>query len=140
MEHANLKGVKYNACQKCQTPKDKLGSLILPPDLESHQRKSEVFQQNYWEFQNAKTASHCHAIKIMKDRFESLSARPVQCLFWECPQVEAYDLHQPDIPPNIYLEMFDHLPTWIEGFLQCHGKPVVFDEMWAGFRPYPNVY
>jgi len=45
MEHANLMGVKYNAGPKCQTPKDKLGSLILPPDLESHQRKSAVFQQ-----------------------------------------------------------------------------------------------
>jgi len=36
MEHANLMDVKYNGCPKCQTPKDELGSLILPPDLESH--------------------------------------------------------------------------------------------------------
>jgi hypothetical protein len=36
MEHANLMRIKYNTCPKCQTPKDKLGSLILPLDLESH--------------------------------------------------------------------------------------------------------
>ena len=30
--------------------------------------------------------------------------------------------------------------TWIEGFLQCHGKAAVFDEIWAGIPPYLNVY
>jgi len=57
MEHANLMGMKYNACPKCQTPKDELGSLILPPDLESHWQNSAVFQQKYREYQNGKTAS-----------------------------------------------------------------------------------
>jgi hypothetical protein len=32
MEHANLMGIEYNACPMYQTPKDELGSLILPPD------------------------------------------------------------------------------------------------------------
>jgi hypothetical protein len=35
MEHANLMAVKYNACPKCQTAKDELRSLILPPDGKS---------------------------------------------------------------------------------------------------------
>jgi len=82
MEHANLMGVKYNACPKCQIPKDELGSLILPPHLESHRRKSAVFQQNHLEYQNAKTASDRQAIKITEDWFESVSGRPVLCIFW----------------------------------------------------------
>jgi hypothetical protein len=36
--------------------------------------------------------------------------------------------------------MFDNLMTWIEGFLQRHGKAAVFDEIWAGIPPYPNFY
>jgi hypothetical protein len=137
MEHANLIGVKYNACHKCQTPKDKLGSHILPPDLESHWRKSAVFQQKYQEYKNAKTASYHQAIKITKDWFESVSVRPVQCIFWDLRHVKAYDLHRPDILHNIYIGIFDHLMTWIDGFLQRHGKAAVFDEIWAGIPPYP---
>jgi len=33
MGRANLMGVKYNACSKCRTPKNELGSLILPMAL-----------------------------------------------------------------------------------------------------------
>jgi len=36
MEHANLMGIKYNSCPRCETAKDELGSVILPPDLEYH--------------------------------------------------------------------------------------------------------
>ena len=36
--------------------------------------------------------------------------------------------------------MFDHLMTWIVGFLQCHGKATVFDEIWAGIPAYPDFY
>jgi len=140
MEHANLMGIKYNACPKCQTPKDKLGSHILPPDLESYRRKSAVFQEKFREYQNAKTATDRQAIKITEDWFEFISARPVLCIFWDLLHVEAYDLHRPDILHNIYIGMFDHLMTWIEGFLQRHGKAAVSDEIWAGIPPYPNIY
>jgi len=47
MGHANLMGVKYNACPQCQTLKDELGSLILPLDLECHPQMSAVLQQEY---------------------------------------------------------------------------------------------
>ena len=140
IEHANLMGVKDNAGPKCQTPKDKLGSRILPPDLESHRRKSAVFQQKYREYQNAKTASHHQAIKITEDWFESMGARPVPCIFWDLPYVEAYDHHWPDILHIIYITTFNHLMTWIEGYLQRHGKAAVFDEIWAGIPPYTNFY
>ena len=102
MEHANLVGVKLNACPKCQTPKDQLGSPILPLDLESHLRKSAVFQQKYRAYQNAKTASDRQAENITENWFESVSARPVACVFWYLPHVEAYDLHRPDVLHNIY--------------------------------------
>ena len=111
MEDANLMGVKYNACPMCQTPKDKLVSLILPPDLESHLRKSAVFQPKCWEYQNAKTASDHQPMKITEDWFESISSRPVLCIFWDLPHSETYDLHQPDMLYNIYIGMFDHLMT-----------------------------
>jgi len=77
MEDANLMGVKYNACPKCQTPKDKLGSLILPPDLEFHRRKSAVFQQNCREYHIAKTAWNNQAIMVTEDWFKSVSAKMV---------------------------------------------------------------
>jgi len=140
MEHANLVGVKLNACPKCQTPKDQLGSPILPLDLESHLRKSAVFQQKYRAYQNAKTASDRQAENITENWFESVSARPVACVFWYLPHVEAYDLHRPDVLHNIYSWMFDPLITWIEGFFQRHGKAAVFDNIWSGIPPYPNVY
>jgi len=140
MEHANLMPVKYNACPKCQTLKDELGSLIHPPDLESHGRKSGVFHQKYRQYQNSKTASDRQAKKMTVDRLESVSARPVPCMFWDLAHVEANDLHRPDILHNIYIRMLDHLMTWIEGFLHLHGKAAVFDEFWAGIPPYPNFY
>jgi hypothetical protein len=30
--------------------------------------------------------------------------------------------------------------NWIQGFLQRHGKAAVFDDIWAGIPPYPNLY
>jgi len=140
IEHANLMGVKYNTCPKCQTLNDELGSHILPPDLESHWRTSAVFEQKYQQYQNGKCACNRQVIKITEDWFESLSSRPVPCIVWDCPHVEAYDLHRPDILHNKYIGMFDHLMTWIEGFLQCHCKAAVFDQFWAGIPPYPNFY
>ncbi|KAF8542359.1 hypothetical protein BDD12DRAFT_729202 [Trichophaea hybrida] len=140
MEHANLMGVKYNSCPKCQVPNDKLGSLLLPPDLESHRRKSAVFQQKYREHQDAKRADDRQTLKTVEDWFDSTSARPVPCIFWDLPHVEAYDLHRPDILHNIYIGMFDHLMTWIEGFLQRHGKATVFDQIWSNIPPYPDFY
>jgi len=140
MEHANLRGVKYNACPKCETPKDELGSLILPQDLESHWWNWAVFAQKYRKYQIAKTASDCQAIKISEDCCESVSGRPVPCMLWDLPHVKGYNLHWPDILHNIYIGMFHHLMTWIEGFLQRHGKAAVFDEIWAAIPPYPNVY
>jgi len=140
LQHANLMGVKYNASHKCQTPKDELQSLILQPDLESHWRKSAVFQQKYWKYQNAKTARDCQAMKFSQHWLESVSARPIPSIFWDLPHVEANDLHRPDIFCNICIGMFHHLMSWIEGFLQRHGQAVVFDQIWAGNPPYPNFY
>jgi hypothetical protein len=97
-------GIKYNACPECQTQKDELGWLILQPDLESHRLKSAIFHQKYWEYQNTKTASDRQGIKmITEDWFEPIIARPVLCIFWVLPHVEAYDLHWPDILHNIYI-------------------------------------
>ncbi|KAF8534348.1 hypothetical protein BDD12DRAFT_706774, partial [Trichophaea hybrida] len=76
----------------------------------------------------------------VEDWFDSTSARPVPCIFWDLPHVEAYDLHRPDILHNIYIGMFDHLMTWIEGFLQRHGKATVFDQIWSNIPPYPDFY
>jgi hypothetical protein len=95
-----------------------LGWLILPPELESHLRTSAVFQQEYREYQYAKIASDHQAIRFTEDRFESVSARLVPCTCWGLPHVENYNLHRPNILHNIYIGMFDHLMTWIEGFLQ----------------------
>ena len=94
-------GVKYNACPKCQTPKDKLGSLSLPPDLESHQRKSAVFPQKYQDYLTAKSASDRLAISITKDWFDSVGASPVLSIVRDFPHVKAYDLHCHDILHNI---------------------------------------
>jgi hypothetical protein len=87
MEHANSTGVKFNACPKRQTPKDQLGLLILPPDLESHLQKSVAFQQNYRGYQNAKTACGHQAMKITEDWFRSIKVRPVPGIFWHLPHV-----------------------------------------------------
>jgi len=111
MKHANLMGIKYNACPMGQTPKEELGSLILPPDWESHRRKSVVFQQISREYQNAKSARERQAIKITNDWFDSFSARLGRCIFCDFAHVEAYDVHWPDILHIICTGMFDHLMT-----------------------------
>jgi hypothetical protein len=98
------------------------------------------FQQKYQENQNAKTANERQPIKIAEDWFKSVSARPVLCIFWDLLHVEAYNLHRTDNLYNISIGMFHHLMTWIEGFLQRHGKAVAFDEIWAGIPPYHNFY
>jgi len=140
MEHADLMSIQYNACPKCQTPKDELQSLIIPLDLEFHQQQSAVFQQKFWEYQNAKTANNCQAIKNTEDWFQSLSVRPVTCIFWDHPHVEANKPHQPDILNIIFIGLFDLLLTWMQGFLQRHGKAAVFGEIWAAIPPYPSLY
>jgi hypothetical protein len=101
---------------------------------------SAVFQLEYRKYQNAKTASDHQALKITEVWIESVSVRPVPCIFWDLPHVEAYDLHRPDILHNTYIGMFDHLMTWIEGFLQRPGKAAVFDEIWASIPPYYYFY
>lgn len=138
--HGNLIHVKCNACPNRQTPKDKLGLLILLLDMEFHWRKSAVFQQKYWYYMNAKTARDHQAIQITQDWFESVRMRLVACMFRDLPHVEAHDLHPPDIIHIISVRMFDHLMTWMYGFLQCHCRAPGFDEIWDGIPPYPNLY
>jgi len=75
-----------------------------------------------------KTAGN-HLAKITEDWFEPVSARPVPCIFWDLPHVEAYDLHRPDILHNIYIMIFDHLMTYIENILQRHGKAALFGQI-----------
>jgi len=80
MEHANHIGIKYNACPKCQTPKDELGSHILQSKLESPWRKPVVFQQKYRKYRNARTAGDREATTMTEDWFWSVSVRPAMCI------------------------------------------------------------
>jgi len=79
------------------------------------------------EYLKTKSASDRQTIMMTENWLQSLLARPVLCIFWNPLDVGAYNLHQPDILHNIFIRMFNHHMTWIEDFLQHHGKAMVFD-------------
>jgi hypothetical protein len=88
MEHANLMGIKYNACLKCQTAKDELESPILAPDFKSHCGRSAFFQQKYREYPNANTATEHQPITMTEDGSKSVSVWLVPCIPWDLLHVE----------------------------------------------------
>ena len=79
------------------------------------------------------TVGDRQAIKITEDCFKSVSGRPVLCIVWDLPRVKDYNFHRPDILHNIYMKPFNHLITWIVGFLQCQGKPRYLMRSWLAF-------
>jgi len=92
MQHGNSMGVEYNSCPQSQSPKEELGSLIPLPDLHFYWWQSVVIQRNYWEHHNANPASDCWDIKFANNIYQSVSMRPVICMWVDLLHLKPYEL------------------------------------------------
>jgi hypothetical protein len=148
MEYANLMGVKYNACPKCFLPINQFGSLIDPDELKKYQRTAALFQPKYESYCNPSDVDNCHhqldndgdreSRRELEDWFAAHCARPAPCVLWGLPHSDAYDLHRPDILHNIYLGMYQHVMSWIDGFLEEHDRMENFEAIWRAIPAYPE--
>jgi hypothetical protein len=135
MEYANLMGVKYNSCPKCYLPVGRLGSPVDPDELHKFRRSAAVFKPQY--------DTYCaqpddDLRRELEEWFTAHCARPAPCVFWDFPYSDAYDLHRPDILHNIYLGMYEHVMSWINGFLDAHRRMEDFEAIWQAIPAYPE--
>jgi hypothetical protein len=135
MEYANLMGVKYNSCPKCFLPTQKLGSLVDPDELDEYRRRATVFEPQYKSYCNQPDADRR---RELEEWFTAHSVRPAPCVLWNFPYSDAYDLHRPDILHNVYLGMYQHIMSWINGFLEKYDRMKDFETVWRAIPAYPE--
>ncbi|KAL0632412.1 hypothetical protein Q9L58_008698 [Maublancomyces gigas] len=120
-EHFNLQNITNNACPKCEIEPDDLGTLIENPasKLRPQQDEYSIKLDNHERLQNLRQATPeaRHLITEM--------------------EIEAGDLHKPDMLHVVYLGMMKHLMDWLTQFLTDWGRMPQFDAVWKEMPPYP---